>query len=185
MHCPFCQTSLKADTAECPACRLTYPRTSTLVGALPRLAPVLADPLQQLAPADAVKIKKRIGEIERQLPQLVLQVMLHRFPAEHPFGMHVFWMFNAANLAGDSRRGKDNQALLVALDTARCESAILPGYGLEPFLQRESLDHLLELASPAWEAGNWSAGLLRVLDGLEQLLLSIAIPDDSPPDGEY
>lgn len=185
MHCPFCQTSLKADAAECPACHLTFPRTSALVGALPRLEPVLADPLHLLASIDSAKIKKRIGEIERQFPQLVLQVMLHSFPAEHPFGMHVFWMFNAANLAGDSRRGKDNQSLLVALDTARCESAILPGYGLEPFLQRETLDHLLELASPAWEAGNWSAGLLRVLDGLEQLLLSIAIPDDSPPDGEY
>lgn len=185
MHCPFCQTSLKADAPECPACRLTFPRTSALVGAVPRLAPALADPLQQLAPGDAAKIKKRIGEIERQLPQLVLQVMLHCFPAEHPFGMHVFWMFNAANFAGDSRRGKDNQSLLVALDTGRCESAILPGYGLEPFLQRETLDHLLELASPAWEVGNWSAGLLRVLDGLEQLLLSVAIPDDSQPADEY
>ena len=45
--------------------------------------------------------------------------------------MHVFWMFNAANFAGDIRRGKDNHALLVALDPVRGEAAIGFGYGLE------------------------------------------------------
>lgn len=124
-------------------------------------------------------VKKRIAEIQRRFPQVVLQVVMHTFPEEHPFSMHVFWLFNAANFAGDSRRGKDNHALLIALDPTRGESAIIPGYGLEPFLKTETLDHLLELAGPAWQTGRWTDGLLRVLDGLEQLLESIAIPEDS------
>lgn len=179
MQCPFCQTPLKADTAECPACRLTYPRTAALVGALPRLAPVVADTTRQLGPADQLKLRKRIEEIQRRFPQLVLQVVMHSFPTEHPFSMHVFWLFNAGNFAGDSRRGKDNHALLLALDPTRGEAALMPGYGLEPFLKTETLDHLLELASPAWESGRWADGIFRVLDGLDQLLESIAIPEEA------
>ncbi len=116
--------------------------------------------------------------MQRRFPQLVLQVLMHHFPEEHPFSMHVFWFFNAGNFAGDSRRGKDNHALLVALDPARGEAAIVPGYGLESFLNTEALDHLLELAGPAWENGRWADGIFRVLDGLDQLLESIAVPDD-------
>ena len=90
--------------------------------------------------------------------------------------MHVFWLFNAGNFAGDSHRGKDNHSLLLALDPVRGESALMPGYGLESFLKREALDHLLELAGPAWETGDWAEGIFRVLDGLDKLLESVAIP---------
>jgi uncharacterized membrane protein YgcG len=186
MRCPFCQTPLKPDAPECPACRLTFPRTSALVGALPRLSPVVADTTRQLDSAAHTKLKKRIAEIQRRFPQLMLQVVMHAFPQEHPFSMHVFWLFNAGNFAGDSHRGKQNHALLVALDPMRGESAIMPGYGLEDFLKPETLDHLLELAGPAWQECRWTDGLLRVLDGLDQLLESIALPDDSvDDDGEF
>jgi uncharacterized membrane protein YgcG len=176
MQCPYCQTLQQAGAAECPACRITFPRTSALVGALPRLAPVVADTTRSLGAAEQGKLKQRIAAIQRRFPQLVLQVVVHQFPPEHPFSMHVFWLFNAGNFAGDICRGKDNHALLVALDPTRGESAIMPGYGLETFLKSEALDHLLELAGPAWETGRWADGLFRVLDGLDQLLESIAIP---------
>jgi uncharacterized membrane protein YgcG len=176
MLCPFCQTLLIADAQECPACRITFPRTSALVGALPRLSPVLADTTGQIDPHDQAKLKKRIAAIQRRFPQLVLQVVMHVFPTEHPFSMHVFWLFNAGNFAGDSKRGKENHALLIALDPNRSEAAIMPGYGLETFLKPEALDHLLELAGPAWQNSRWTDGIMRVLDGLDQLLESIAIP---------
>ena len=185
MQCPFCQTPLEADAHECPACRLTFPRTNAMVAALPRLTPWVADTTGLLPLTDAAKLKKRITRIQRRFPQLVLQVVLHAFPAEHPFSMHVFWMFNAANFAGDIRRGKDNHALLVALDPVRCEAAIIPGYGLESFLKTETLDHLLELAGPAWESGRWAEGILGVLDGLDLLLESIASPEEAGELGEF
>lgn len=184
MQCPFCQTPLRPDARECPACRLTFPRTSALIGELPQLAPMVADTTGVLAAADEAKLKKRIIRIQRRFPQLVLQLVIHAFPAEHPFSMHVFWMFNAANFAGDIRHGKNNHALLVALDPVRCESGIIPGYGLEVFLKTESLDSLLKLAAPAWESGRWADGLLAVLNGLDPLLESIAVPDDGIDDNE-
>ncbi len=146
---------------------------------MPRLNPVVADTTRKLGASDQAKLKKRIAQIQRRFPQLVLQVVMHVFPEEHPFSMHVFWLFNAGNFAGDSQRGKDNHALLVALDPSRGEAAIMPGYGLEPFLKTEALDHLLELAGPAWEKENWTEGILLVLDRLDQLLESIAVPDEA------
>lgn len=176
MQCPYCQTPQLAAASECPACRITFPRTSALVGALPRLAPVVADTTRSLSAAEQGKLKARIEKMQRRFPQLVLQVVMHHFPNEHPFSMHVFWLFNAGNFAGDGRRGKENHALLVALDPARAEAAIIPGYGLETFIKTEALDHLLELASPAWEHERWSDGLFSILNGLDQLIESIAVP---------
>ena len=156
-----------------------------MVGALPRLTPMVADTTGLLPLSDDAKLKKRIIRIQRRFPQLVLQVVIHAFPAEHPFAMHVFWMFNAGNFAGDIRGGKDNHALLVALDPVRGEAAIIPGYGLENFLKTETLDHLLELAAPAWQSTRWADGLLGMLDGLDLLLESIAISEEAPEHGEF
>lgn len=139
---------------------------------------MMADTTGSMKTAEQNKVKRRISEIQRRFPQLALQVVMHRFPAEHPFSLHVFWLFNAGSFAGDGNRGKDNHALLIAIDPVRGESAIIPGYGLEPFLNAEALDHLLELASPAWQAERWTDGILRVLDGLDSWLETIAHPDE-------
>ena len=187
MRCPFCQLPLHATTSECPACRLTYPRTSALLGAVPRLSPLVADTTRSLGAADLAALRRRIAAIQKRFPELSLQVVMHQFPAEHPFAMHVFWLFNAAAFDGGGRRGQDNHALLLVIDPARGESGIMPGYGLEPLLQQEALDHLLELAGPAWNEGLWAAGILRVLDGLDQWLETLATPETakSRVTGEY
>jgi hypothetical protein len=187
MRCPYCQIALTASAPECPSCRLTYPRTSALVGALPRLAPMVADTTRSLGLKDQAKLRHRIEEIQRRFPQLTLQVVIHQFPPEHPFSMHVFWLFNAASFAGEGNRGKDNHALLLAIDPARGEAAIIPGYGLEPFLSHAAVDHLLELAGPAWETGRWADGILHVLDGLDQWLETIALPEEETvmAEGEF
>ncbi len=94
---------------------------------------------------------------------------------------------NSGNFAGDSHRGKDNHALLIALDPSRGEAAIMPGYGLERFLKTEALAHLLELAGPAWEHARWADGIFGLLDGLDRLLESIAFPEDGAAslEGEF
>lgn len=125
--------------------------------------------------------------MQQRFPQLVLQIVIQSFPSEHPFAMHVFWLFNAANFAGGLNRGKENHALLIVLDPTRNEAAIIPGYGLELLLSTEALDHLLELAGPSWDNNRWAEGLNRVMDGLDQLLESVAIIDSKSGDleGEF
>lgn len=178
MRCPFCQNPVHIGAPECPSCRLTYPRTSQLVGAVPRLQPMVADTTRSLKAGEIRKLQGRIEQIQRRFPQLTLQVVMHQFPADHPFSMYVFWLFNAASFAGESNRGKNNHAILLAIDPARSEAAIMPGYGLEPFLNHTAVDHLLELAGPLWQSSRWADGILRVLDGLDSWLETIARPEE-------
>jgi uncharacterized membrane protein YgcG len=176
MRCPYCESSLEPTTPECPACSLTFPRTCALVGALPRLNPVVADTTQSLRLREQKRIRRRIGEMQARFPELVVQVVMHGFPQEHPFTMHAFWLFNAGAFAGEGCRGRHNRALMLAVDPARGEAAVIPGYGLERLLRTEALAHLLELAGPAWEEGRWADGILGVLDGIERLLETAANP---------
>lgn len=158
-----------------------------MVGALPRLNPVVADTTGQLKRSITGKINKQIQKIQRRFPQLVIQVVMHKFAAEHPFSMHAFWLFNAGAFAGEAKRGKDNYALLILIDPYRQESAIVPGYGLEPLLPQQALDHLLEMSSPAFQSAKWELGLSIMLDGLDQLLETVTEIDDSERfgKGEY
>ena len=114
-----------------------------------------------------------------RFPELVPQIVMHCFPDAHPFTLHVFWLFNAADFAGASRRGSRNHALLIAIDPGRNEAAIMPGYGLEALLAEESLGRILDAAAPFFRQHRWVDGILQVLDGLDILLESAARPQDA------
>jgi uncharacterized membrane protein YgcG len=178
-RCPYCQTSLLHDAGECGACRLSFPRASALLGAVPRLAGWVADTTATLGDADQTRLKRRLAEIQLRFPELVPQIVMHRFPDEHPFTLHVFWLFNAADFAGTSRRGSRNHALLLAIDPGRTEAAIMPGYGLEDLLTEVSLGRILDAAAPLFRASRWVDGMLQVLDELDTLLESGARPQDA------
>jgi hypothetical protein len=120
------------------------------------------------------KVRAAIRGLQSKFPQLMVQVVLHSFPPEHPFGLHAFWLFNAASFSGDANRGARNHTALVVVDPVRLESSIVLGYGLESQVGSEVLDHLQELAGPAWTAGGWADGILTVLDGLDRLFESFA-----------
>ena len=178
MRCPYCQEPLEDGAPECPKCRLNFPRACTLLGAALRITPWVTDTGRLLTAAEQKRLKRRLLEIQERFPQVVPQVVVHQFPEVHPLATYVFWLFNTANLAGDSRRGSDNHALLIALDPRRGEAAIITGYGLEPFLTEEALDHLLGLGGEDWRDNRWADGLWRVLDGLDKWLETIALPTD-------
>jgi uncharacterized membrane protein YgcG len=175
-----------ADAGECAACRLSYPRASALLGAVPRLEAWVADTTNTLSESDQTRFKRRLGEMQRRFPELVPQIVMHCFPDAHPFTLHVFWLFNAADFAGTSRRGSRNHALLLAIDPGRNEVAIMPGYGLEDFLTEESLGRILDAAAPWFRQRRWIDGILQVLDELDMLLeKSARLNDAAAIPGEF
>jgi len=174
MECPYCKTRIEATAAECPACRVTFPRASALLGAVPRLTTGVSDERGLMSPAEVAKVRAATRALREKFPQLMVQVVIHRFPAEHPIGLHAFWLFNAASFSGDTNRGANNHTALIVVDPGRLESSIVLGYGLEGQVSQEVLDHLQELAGPAWAAGRWADGLLTVLDGMDRLFESIS-----------
>jgi hypothetical protein len=146
-----------------------------LLGVVPRLVTGVSDEGGRMSAAEVTKVRAAIRAMQSKFPQLMVQVVLHRFPAEHPFGLHAFWLFNAASFSGDANRGGRNHTALVVVDPVRLESSIVLGYGLESQVGCEVLDHLQELAGPAWTAGGWGDGILTVLDGLDRLFESLAV----------
>lgn len=169
-RCPYCQTQIHPQAPECPACMMTFPRTGALVGAMPRLNPIVADTTGRLNSGVADKIRKRIAKIQRKFSQVVIQVVMNRFPDEHPLAMHAFWLFNSGAFAGEGKRGEENHSVMILVDPYRYEAAVVPGYGLEPLLQDAALAHLLEMAGPALLSQQWELGIEVILDGLDQLL---------------
>lgn len=145
---------------------------------------MVADTTGQLKGAAIGRLRKEIVRIQRRYPQLVVQIVLHTFPVEHPFTMHAFWLFNSGAFSGEAKRGGNNHSILILVDPGRCESAIVPGYGLEPLMRSEVIEHLLEMAGPAFESRKWETGLQIILDGLEGLLETISIVDDGAVLGE-
>ena len=178
MHCPFCHSPIHRNTPECGACRLSYPRANVLLGAVPKMSLGVSDKTNSLRQPELGKIRKRLSLLQNRFPGVTLQIVVHSFVPQHPFSLHAFWLFNAGNFSGDSKRGKDNRVLMLVLDPVRNESAFVTGYALEPFLQDGALGHLLELAGPSWESGNWADGIQLVIEGLGKLLASVAIPID-------
>jgi hypothetical protein len=175
MRCPFCRTRLEEVSPECPNCRLTFDRANALLGPMPRISTGVSDLAGVLPNGDAKKITKAIDRLAWTFPQVRLNVLLHQFPTEHPFELHVFWIFNAAGLSPDNQKGGENRSILLALDPGHGKSALMVGYGLEPYLSDDALNHLLELSEPAWKAGEWTRGILELIGGLDRLLESAAL----------
>ncbi|MCW1924613.1 TPM domain-containing protein [Luteolibacter arcticus] len=175
MRCPYCRTRLEEMSPECPSCRLTFERAGALLGPMPRIGPGISDLAGALPKGDPKKITKAINRLMWTFPQVSVHVLLHLFPTEHPFELHVFWVFNGGGLSPESQKGGENRAILLALDPGQGKSALMIGYGLEPYLGDDALAHLLELSEPAWKAGEWTRGILELLGGLDRLLESAAL----------
>jgi len=145
---------------------------------------MVADATGSLKGSEIGRLKKEIVRQQQRYPQLVIQIVIHTLPDEHPFAMHAFWLFNAGAFAGEVKRGRNNHSLMILIDPRRQESAIVPGYGLEPLLREEAINHLLEMAGPSFESQKWETGLLIILDGLNGLLETISQIDQGPSYGE-
>lgn len=136
--------------------------------------PGISDAECLLTEGELRQIRRRVARLRERFRQVEPQVTLHRFPPEHPFALYAFWVFNGSVLSGHASRGSGNHAMLLLLDIDRREAALMPGYGLEPYLPPAALEELLHAAAPDWAAGHWADGILRVLDGLDALLESVA-----------
>lgn len=178
MECPFCSTPLVAGIPECPACRVTFPRTATLLGAVPRLTERVSASGRLLGKSAAARIRKALDTLAWRFPQVSMQVVLHEFPETYPFSLYAFWLFNASPVAGQDRRGADNHSILLLVDPKRAEAALQIGYGLEPYVSREALDQVLGQAVPAWRGGRWEEGVLEVIAAVNHLLEGVAQVND-------
>jgi uncharacterized membrane protein YgcG len=179
MQCPYCRTPLRETSSECPSCRLTLGRAKVLLGPVPRLTAGICDSTRLLGARGTRRVRNALERLRRRFPQVNPQIVMREFSGEQPFELQVFWLFNAGNFASEEEKGPANRAVLLAIDPPNTRAALMVGYGLEPFIADEALNHLLDLADPAWRSGRYAEGILTVLRGLDSLLTTVieSLPD--------
>lgn len=175
MRCPYCRAALDEQAVECPSCQLNLNRAITLLGTLPRIMPGIQDVAAVLRPREVRQLTDRVQALKRRFPQVNVHMVVRSFPPHQPFGLYVFWIFNGANLAEEAHKGAENRDVLIVLDPTQMRISLMVGYGLEPFLREEAIDHLLAMAEPMFREQRWLDGYLRLLEGLDLLLESAAI----------
>lgn len=172
MRCPYCRHSLSELSPECPECRLNLQRATAILGPVPRIETVVSDSTDALSAAGHRLVRKRIKLLHERFPQLGFQVVIRTFPEDHPFELYVFWLFNNGGFHSDHHKAGDNHDVLLVLDPVTGRSSLMVGYGLEPFIDPESLEDVLAMAEPAWTDREWAEGVVVVIDGLESRLES-------------
>ena len=175
MRCPYCRAALDEQAVECSSCQLNLNRAIALLGTLPRIMPGIQDVAAVLSPREVRKLTEKIHELKRRFPQVNVHMVVRSFSPEQPFELYVFWIFNGANLAEEAHKGGENRDVLIVLDPAQLRIGMMVGYGLEPFLRVEAIDHLLAMAEPMFREQRWIDGYVRLLEGLDLLLESAAI----------
>lgn len=171
IECPSCRTALTEDTPVCPECKLELRTAKRVLGLPPRLNPLgVTDFASCLSASEEKRLLKAIAIFQQRFPQSRIAVVFREFVPEVPLGAQLFWLFNTSGLASeDSKHGK-NRDLLIGIDTNQNIAGLTIGYGLEPFLGQDALDHLMQLAVPKLELGEYATGILEVITALSLLM---------------
>ena len=175
MLCPYCQGPVCEDSPACPRCGLTMEKAGAVFGALPHLVKGVSDSAGVLRGAGRRRIHRDIAAFERRFPQCGFTAAFMALGKDIPGATYTFWVFNRSNLAGELNQGSHNRHILLLVDIMSCGAWITPGYGLEPFIGRKTLDEGLEAAVPHFAAGKWGAGVGALLARVEEVFREVVV----------
>ncbi|NNM28890.1 MAG: hypothetical protein HKO57_05170, partial [Akkermansiaceae bacterium] len=167
-------------SASCPQCNFDLARANAVMGPVPRLsANGLTDLTGTLEPADERRLHAAMRTFHRRFPQSKILVVVSHFAAQFPLSVHLFWLFNSAGLSAQANKLGNNRDILIGVDPHGRRAGLTIGYGLEPFLRQETLDGILERAMPQFSSGEFTAGMLDIIDSLSRLFesVSLELPD--------
>ncbi len=85
------------------------------------------------------------------------------------------WFANRARFGSLERTGSDNYDLLLVIDAAAREAALLAGYGLEPFVSEANLEEALQTLAPLCRESDWVGGIRSFLQALIAKLSACAL----------
>lgn len=169
LSCPYCQAQVEEDSPACSSCSLSVEGATTLLGPVPLLNRGLTDTTETLSNRQTRAIKAEISRFEKSHPQSNLNIVLRDFDPAFNLSTHLFWLFNTAGLSPQDLQNEKNQDVLIGLDPVQGRLGLMIGYGLEPFIPKDAIHSLLELARPQLEEGNPSEALTLVTQKLSTL----------------
>ena len=171
IECPYCRTTLTETTPVCPQCKLELKSAKRVLGPAPGLSHSgVTDFSGCLGESERKRLVRAVANFRDRFPQSRLVVVFRASREDFPLGAQLFWLFNSSGLASDDCKEGRNRDILVGIDTARDIAGLTIGYGLEPFLGQDALDHVMQLAVPHLQEGEYAAGVRDIIEGLNRLM---------------
>ncbi|MFM1560190.1 MAG: hypothetical protein ACKJSK_12825 [Roseibacillus sp.] len=171
IECPYCRTALTEDTPVCPQCKLELLSAKRVLGPAPRLNHQgVSDFSNCITPREEKRLVCAIDNFQERFPQTRLAVVFKAFSPEIPLGTQLFWLFNTAGLASEGSKQGKNRDILIGINTSKSEAGLTIGYGLEPFLGQDALDHVMQFAVPSMQSGEHAKGVHEIIRGLSLLM---------------
>ena len=118
------------------------------------------------------KIERRLKALERRFPQI--RWSLYSMDAGDVANLRLFgfWLLNASPLAEGETEEQRAWTILVVFNGASGKVALVPGYGVEPWVSDDQWQRALSSMQERWSRGKrWSA-LSRFFDAAEVVLRS-------------
>ncbi|BCU78448.1 hypothetical protein [Luteolibacter sp. LG18] len=168
--CPACLVHLPVQSAFCPSCRFTGEDSMRMFPhGLPPLQPML-DAANLWTPADQAAIARRVRKTTHRFPQIRWSLCSVDAAAIDNLRVFGFWMLNASPLAeGETAEQRAWTALLV-FNGATGKAALVPGYGVEPWLGDDAWERILLEMAVAWGRGKRRVAVTRFFDAAEKSL---------------
>lgn len=171
--CPSCQKPAVEGQTACVACGFSLADTDRRLGIPPQLSAPVADMHGLLSSAEVRRIASLTQAIERKFPQVHLCVVIDHVPAEVSMSVFTFWIFNRAGISSSVERGPDNHLVLLVIDASDRASkgaACMIGYGLEPFIPKQTLEACLSAIGPELNSRRVGKAALGFFTAVENIL---------------
>ena len=170
MVCPSCLQRLPESVNRCPGCEFTGADTLALFPqALPPLQMIL-DAAGLWSDPELLKIKRRLEKLQRRFPQI--HWSLYSLDAGEVSNLRLFgfWLLNASPLAEGETEEQRAWTILVVFNGASGKVALVPGYGVEPWVPDLQWQQALSKMTDAWNAGDRLRAVSRFFDASEKVL---------------
>ncbi len=175
MQCPYCHAPLAESSIECRHCNLSLKSANTLLGPAPKLSNGINDLIALLDKKAHKKINKSLRKLAGHFPQVKMHIVINKFDSKYSLSTHLFWLFNQDSLSISNHKGGDNHNILLGLDPNHSTCGLMVGYGLEPFLARKALDHVIDVAHPLLSQGNIEYAISIIIEELTQVMQETCI----------
>ncbi len=174
MKCPSCDSLLETPDARCPSCKLSLQRLDMKFGLVPRHSRFLTDRTGRIAMNDMAQLRAALRLFEKKFPQILFSIFIDDLPDGSSISEFAFWMANRARFSSLEKKAGDNFDILLVVDLATRSAALTTGYGLEPYVQEEDLNEMLNALVLPLRDGRPADGIRALLDALVRRLREIS-----------
>lgn len=178
MLCPVCRHPLHESVPACPGCGFELAEAQRVFGIPPQLDPVFTDLAGVMSQGDGRSLKESIRELHLRFPKISFAIIITRIPPQIPLRAWTFWIFNTGTLNSPMDKGGACRLMLLTIDADQGRAACMVGYGLEPFVNEDTLNRIIAAAQHALSAQDYAEALHAALEQADVELASIsaAIP---------